>query len=49
MSPLSLEGSGIVYEPGDALGVVPSNDPALVDAVLRAAGLSGDDRRCATR
>ncbi len=39
---LSLEGSGIAYEPGDALGVVPRNDPALADAVLTAAGLSGD-------
>ena len=40
---MSLEGSGIAYEPGDSLGVVPSNDPALVDAVLKAAGLAGDD------
>ena len=24
---IALEGSGIVYEPGDALGVVPQNDP----------------------
>ncbi|HEY4043153.1 MAG TPA: flavodoxin domain-containing protein [Rhodopila sp.] len=39
---VSLEGSGILYEPGDSLGVVPSNDPALVDAVLRAAGLAGE-------
>jgi sulfite reductase (NADPH) flavoprotein alpha-component len=39
---LSLEGSGILYEPGDALGVVPQNDPALADTVLAAAGLSGD-------
>ena len=39
---VSLEGSGIVYEPGDSLGVVPSNDPALVDAVLKAAGLGAD-------
>ena len=39
---LSLAGSDIAYEPGDALGVLPSNDPALVDAVLTASGLSGD-------
>jgi sulfite reductase (NADPH) flavoprotein alpha-component len=39
---LSLEGSGIAYEPGDSLGVVASNDPALADAVLQAAGLAGD-------
>jgi sulfite reductase (NADPH) flavoprotein alpha-component len=40
---VSLEGSGILYEPGDSLGVVPSNDPALVDAVLLAAGLGSDE------
>ncbi len=39
---LSLEGSGIAYEPGDALGIVPKNDPVLADAVLSAVGLSGD-------
>jgi sulfite reductase (NADPH) flavoprotein alpha-component len=39
---LSLEGSGIAYEPGDSLGIVPRNDPALVDAILRATGLDGD-------
>jgi sulfite reductase (NADPH) flavoprotein alpha-component len=42
---VSLEGSGILYEPGDSLGVVPSNDPALADAVLKAAGLGGDALR----
>lgn len=31
---LSLEGSGIHYEPGDALGVVPRNHGAEVDALL---------------
>ena len=40
---LSLQGSGILYEPGDSLGVIPRNDPALVDAVARAAGLDGDE------
>jgi len=39
---VSLEGSGLAYEAGDSLGVFPSNDPAQVDAVLTAAGLSGD-------
>jgi sulfite reductase (NADPH) flavoprotein alpha-component len=39
---VSLEGSGIAYEPGDSLGVVPSNDPALADLVLDVAGLSGN-------
>ncbi|WP_053362537.1 sulfite reductase subunit alpha [Bacillus sp. FJAT-27251] len=31
---LSLEGSGLSYNPGDALGIVPSNDPELVAALL---------------
>ncbi|HEX6833352.1 MAG TPA: flavodoxin domain-containing protein, partial [Rudaea sp.] len=33
---LSLRDSGLVYEPGDALGVWPTNPPALVDAVVGA-------------
>ena len=39
---LSLEGSGIEYEPGDSLGFIPRNDPALVDAVLHATGLAAN-------
>ncbi len=31
---LSLEGSGLSYVPGDALGVVPQNDPELVAALV---------------
>ncbi|WP_261380652.1 sulfite reductase subunit alpha [Neobacillus bataviensis] len=31
---LSLEGSGLSYIPGDALGVVPKNDPELVASLL---------------
>ncbi|PGS50624.1 sulfite reductase subunit alpha [Bacillus sp. AFS041924] len=31
---LSLKGSGLTYEPGYALGVVPSNDPELVDLII---------------
>lgn len=38
---VSLAGSGLAYEAGDSLGVFPTNDPADVDAVLAAAGLSG--------
>lgn len=37
---ISLEGSGLTYQPGDALGVVPENAPDLVDAFLAAAKLS---------
>lgn len=32
----SLEGSGLTYTTGDALGVLPNNDPALVDALIEA-------------
>jgi sulfite reductase (NADPH) flavoprotein alpha-component len=39
---LGIEGSGLVHAPGDALGIVPVNDPALVDEILAVAGLSGD-------
>jgi sulfite reductase (NADPH) flavoprotein alpha-component len=39
---LSFDGAAPAYEPGDSLEVFPENDPALVDAVLAAAGLSGN-------
>jgi len=39
---LSLDGSGLLYEPGDALGVWPTNPPALVEAVLQALRLDGE-------
>ncbi|TLD70997.1 assimilatory sulfite reductase (NADPH) flavoprotein subunit [Phragmitibacter flavus] len=38
---LSLQGSGLSYEPGDALGVVPQNAPDVVEALLKAAKLNG--------
>jgi sulfite reductase (NADPH) flavoprotein alpha-component len=41
---LSLEGSGLTYQPGDALGIYPVNRAADVDDVLAAAGLKGDDK-----
>lgn len=37
-----IAGSGMDYEPGDALGLIPSNAPDVVDAVLAASGLRGD-------
>ena len=40
---VSLAGSGLAYEVGDSLGIFPSNDTAEVDAVLAAAGLTGDE------
>ena len=39
---LDLTGSGLSYEPGDTLGIAPTNAPSLVDAILGAAGLAGD-------
>ncbi|WMX53273.1 assimilatory sulfite reductase (NADPH) flavoprotein subunit [Peribacillus sp. R9-11] len=32
---LSLEGSGITFEPGDSLGIYPQNDSILVDMLLK--------------
>ncbi len=31
----SLEGSGLSYVPGDALGVIPENDPELVTSLIK--------------
>ncbi|HLP09722.1 MAG TPA: sulfite reductase subunit alpha [Opitutaceae bacterium] len=39
----SLEGSGLAYEAGDALGVAPLNDPELVADVLAHLGATGDE------
>lgn len=35
---LSLEGSGLTYEPGDSLGIFPLNDVSIVDELLRVTG-----------
>lgn len=40
---ISLEGSGLEYRPGDALGVWHDNPAATVDAVLAAIGATGDE------
>lgn len=40
---ISLEGSGISYQPGDALGVWFDNDAALVAEVLALTGLTGSE------
>jgi sulfite reductase (NADPH) flavoprotein alpha-component len=39
----SLEGSGLAYEAGDALGVVPHNCPVLVADLLAALGCDGEE------
>ncbi|MEL7255785.1 MAG: assimilatory sulfite reductase (NADPH) flavoprotein subunit [Pseudomonadota bacterium] len=38
---ISLEGSGLTYQPGDSLGVYFHNDAEAVDAVLKALELDG--------
>jgi sulfite reductase (NADPH) flavoprotein alpha-component len=40
---LSLAGSGLSYEPGDALAVLPTNCPSMVKDVLNAAKLKGTE------
>lgn len=40
---IDLEGSGIQYQPGDALGVWPVNAPALVSEILSLHQLKGDE------
>jgi sulfite reductase (NADPH) flavoprotein alpha-component len=40
---LSLEGSGLGYEPGDALAVIPVNAPDIVEGILKASKLSGGE------
>ncbi|CAA6696761.1 MULTISPECIES: sulfite reductase flavoprotein subunit alpha [unclassified Lentimonas] len=40
---ISLEGSGIDYEVGDALGVWPENNAHLVDEIIAAAGFEPDE------
>lgn len=41
---LDLEGSGIKYEPGDALGVYGANSPKLIESVLMATNLTGKEK-----
>ena len=40
---ISLQNSGLSYEPGDSLGVIPQNNPQVVDDLLSATGLSGEE------
>lgn len=39
---LDLTGSGLAYRPGDSLGLVPSNDPKLVEELLELTALGAD-------
>ncbi len=38
---LSLDGSGITYEPGDSVGILANNPPQLVDDILNHLGFDG--------
>lgn len=40
---LSLEDSGLTYEPGDSLGIYPENHPQLVAELIEAAGWRADE------
>ncbi|HEV7404740.1 MAG TPA: sulfite reductase subunit alpha [Chthoniobacteraceae bacterium] len=40
---ISLAGSGLVYEAGDALGVIPTNCAGVVDDLLRALNRDGEE------
>jgi sulfite reductase (NADPH) flavoprotein alpha-component len=40
---LGFDGAAPAYEPGDSLEFFPENNPALVEAVLAATGLRGED------
>ncbi|HEY8037188.1 MAG TPA: assimilatory sulfite reductase (NADPH) flavoprotein subunit [Methylobacter sp.] len=40
---LSLEGSGLTYEPGDVLGVYPTNAPDVIDALLQMLHFNGTE------
>ncbi|GJD69835.1 Sulfite reductase [NADPH] flavoprotein alpha-component [Methylobacterium gnaphalii] len=40
---LEFEDGAPAYEPGDSLEIYPENDPQLVEEILKATGLSGDE------
>lgn len=40
---ISLEGSNLQYEPGDSLGIIPQNDPELVDQLIAAMDWRADE------
>ena len=41
---LDLTGWGLSFEVGDSVGVYPTNDPKLVDEIIRALGATGDEQ-----
>src|SRR6266542_5424621 len=41
---LDLTGWGLNFEVGDSVGVYPTNDPELVDEIIRALGATGNEQ-----
>lgn len=41
---ISLEGSGLTYQPGDALGIYPENDPTLVNLLIETMNWNPDEQ-----
>ncbi len=41
---IEIEAEDLTYEPGDALGVVPKNRPATIEAILKITGISPEDK-----
>ncbi len=41
---LSLEGSGLTYEPGDAVGIFTKNPPELVEQIIQRAGFEPEKK-----
>ena len=40
---LGLDGSGLMYECGDSIGVFPKNDPVLAEEILHALHMTGEE------
>lgn len=40
---ISLDGTPVSYQPGDALGLNPHNHPSLVERIVKALGATGDE------
>src|SRR5215468_8416062 len=41
---LDLTGWGLSFEVGDSVAIYPTNDPVLVDEIIRAISAKGDER-----
>ncbi|PID20818.1 sulfite reductase [NADPH] flavoprotein alpha-component [Sporosarcina sp. P3] len=40
---ISLEGSGLTYEPGDSVGIYPTNNSDLIDEIIRFGGWNAEE------